>query len=78
MTVLFRCRVEPKLLKKARKVSSSVGTSLEEAIRMFISQIVRTESIPLNLSVAKRDDLRDMKRRNEIWKGLDESSAEDW
>ena len=78
MTVLFRCRVKPHLLKKARKVSADLGTSLEETVRMFMSQIARTDSIPLNLSVNREDDLIDAKRRNEIWSTLDDSSPEDW
>ena len=76
MTVLFRCRVEPALLKKARKVSSAVGTSLEETVRMFMSQMARTGRVPLSLNAA--DDLVDKKRRNEIWSKLDDSTAQDW
>ena len=78
MTVLFRCRVKPHLLKKARKVSADLGTSLEETVRMFMSQIARTDSIPLNLSVNPDDNLVDAKRRNEMWTTLDDSGPEDW
>ncbi|PWU14956.1 MAG: hypothetical protein C5B50_16275 [Verrucomicrobia bacterium] len=76
MTVLFRCRVEPKLLNKARKVSANLGTSLEETVRMFMSQIARTGRVPLSLEV--EDGLVDIKRRNDIWSKLDDSTAEDW
>lgn len=50
MTVLFRCRVDPKLLKRAAKVTDELGTSLPEAVRMFVAQIARTGSVPLSLS----------------------------
>ena len=78
MTVLFRCRVDPNLLRKAKKVSSGLGTSLEESVRMFMSQMARTRRIPLNLSLDKTDDLVNAKQRNKLWAELDESSAKDW
>lgn len=66
------------MLKKARKVSADLGTSLEETVRMFVSRIARTDSIPLNLSVNRDDNLVDAKRRNEMWTTLDDSGPEDW
>ena len=66
------------MLKKARKASADLGTSLEETVRMFVSRIARTDSIPLNLSVNRDDNLVDAKRRNEMWTTLDDSGPEDW
>ncbi len=76
MTVLFRCRVEPHLLKAAKRVSAQLGTSLEETVRMFMSQMARTGCVPLSLDTG--DGLVDIKRRNELWSALDDSTAEDW
>jgi len=59
-------------------VSADLGTSLEETVRMFVSRIARTDSIPLNLSVNRDDNLVDAKRRNEMWTTLDDSGPEDW
>lgn len=59
-------------------MSADLGTSLEETVRMFVSRIARTDSIPLNLSVNRDDNLVDAKRRNEMWTTLDDSGPEDW
>ncbi len=64
------------MLKRARKVSARLGTSLEETVRMFVSQIARTGRVPLSLDV--RDELVDIKRRNELWSTLDDTQAADW
>ena len=74
--MLFRCRVEPQLLKAAKRVSVKLGTSLEETVRMFMSQIARTGRVPLSLDAG--DGLIDVKRRNKLWSTLDDSTAEDW
>ncbi len=74
--MLFRCRVEPKLLAEAKRVSKRLGTSLEETVRMFMNQIARTGRVPLSLDA--NIGLVDIERRNKLWSSLDESTAEDW
>ena len=57
MTVLFRCRVDPKLLKRAAKVTQELGTSLPEAVRIFVAQVARTGSVPVSLSTKSGPDV---------------------
>ena len=64
------------MLKKARKVSVRLGASLEETVRMFMSQAARTGRVPLSLRA--EDELLDRKRRNDLWSALEDSKAEDW
>jgi antitoxin component of RelBE/YafQ-DinJ toxin-antitoxin module len=49
MTVLFRCRIEKPLLKKADRIAQKLGTSTPEMVRMFVTQMARTGKVPLNL-----------------------------
>ena len=49
MTVLFRCRMDPKVLRKANKVTQKLGTSTPEMIRIFVTQIAKTGKVPLKL-----------------------------
>lgn len=49
MSVLFRCRVEKPVLEKANKVTSQLGTSTSEMVRIFLTQIARTGKVPLKL-----------------------------
>lgn len=51
MTVLFRCRIEKPLLKKAERVAQKLGTSTPEIVRMFVAQMARTGKVPLELDV---------------------------
>jgi antitoxin component of RelBE/YafQ-DinJ toxin-antitoxin module len=51
MTVLFRCRIEKPLLKKADRVAQKLGTSTPEMVRMFVAQMARTGKVPLALDV---------------------------
>ena len=76
MTVLFRCRVEPRLLRAAKRISAELGTYVGEIVRLFMSQIARTGRVPLSLDAG--DGLVDVKRRNELWSNLDDSTAKDW
>lgn len=76
MTVLFRCRVEPKLLKRAAKVAEKLGTSLPETVRIFVAEIARTGSVPLSLST--RSDahlLINKKTRNKMLRSLDDTET---
>jgi antitoxin component of RelBE/YafQ-DinJ toxin-antitoxin module len=75
MTVLFRCRVEKPLLKKADAVTKSLGTSTAEMVRIFVTEIARTGKVPVRLETAKADHLLDVQRRNKIWSELDDTKS---
>lgn len=76
MTVLFRCRVDPKLLKRAGKVTQELGTSLPEAVRIFVAQIARTGSVPLSLSTKPEPDVLINKAvRDKIMRSLDDTET---
>ena len=49
MSVLFRCRVDPKVLSQADRVSERLGTSTPEMVRIFLKQIARTGRVPVSL-----------------------------
>ncbi|HTA29686.1 MAG TPA: type II toxin-antitoxin system RelB/DinJ family antitoxin [Candidatus Cybelea sp.] len=57
MTVLFRCRVEKRLLKKANEVTERLGTSTPEMIRVFLTEIARTGKVPVNLNSQADEDV---------------------
>ncbi len=73
MTVLFRCRVERPLLKKADAVTKSLGTSTAEMVRIFVAEIARTGEVPVSLKTSDDDMLVDVQRRNKIWGKLDDT-----
>jgi addiction module RelB/DinJ family antitoxin len=76
MTVLFRCRVDPKLLKRAEKVTEKIGTSLPEAVRIFVAQIARTGNVPLSLSAKPESEaLVNKGARDKIMRSLDDTEA---
>lgn len=74
--MLFRCRVEQPLLKKADAVTKSLGTSTAEMVRIFVAEIARTGKVPVSLKASEEDDLVDVQRRNKIWSELDDTK--DW
>lgn len=57
MSVLFRCRVEKPLLKKADRITRKLGTSTPEMVRVFLAEIARTGRIPVNLRLRADDNL---------------------
>ena len=73
--MLFRCRVEKPLLKKANAVTKSLGTSTAEMVRIFVTEIARTGKVPVRLEMAKADHLLDVQRRNKIWSELDDTKS---
>ena len=73
--MLFRCRVEKPLLKKADAVTKSLGTSTAEMVRIFVTEIARTGKVPVRLEMAKADPLLDVQRRNKIWSELDDTKS---
>jgi len=76
MTVLFRCRVDPKLLRRATRITQGLGTSLPEAVRIFVAQIARTGSVPISLSLkSEPDTLLNKEVRNRVMRGLDDTET---
>ena len=57
MTVLFRCRIEKPLLRKANRITKRLGTSTSEMVRIFVTQMARTGKVPLNLDAGEDDPL---------------------
>ena len=76
MTVLFRCRVDPKLLKRATKVTEELGTSLPEAVRIFVAQIARSGRVPLSLSThSDPEAFINKAARDKIMRSLDDTET---
>ncbi|HZR20385.1 MAG TPA: type II toxin-antitoxin system RelB/DinJ family antitoxin [Verrucomicrobiae bacterium] len=76
MTVLFRCRVDPKLLKRAAKVTEELGTSLPEAVRIFVAQVARTGSVPVSLSTRSGPEaLINKAARDQVMRSLDDTET---
>ena len=76
MTVLFRCRIDRKLLKRAATVTQELGTSLPEAVRIFVAQIARTGSVPISLSTESGPDvLVNESARDKIMRSLDDTET---
>ena len=73
--MLFRCRVEKPLLKKANAVTKSLGTSTAEMVRIFVTEIARTGKVPVKLDTSKDGNLLDIQRRNKIWSELDDAKT---
>jgi len=57
MTVLFRCRIEKRLLDEANRVTESLGTSTPEMVRIFVTQMARTGRVPLKLDPNVEDSV---------------------
>ena len=57
MSVLFRCRVDPKILSKADRVTESLGTSTAEMVRVFLTEIARTGEVPVSLKSHTNGDI---------------------
>ena len=74
MNVLFRCRVDSRLLAQSKSVVDALGITPGDAVRMFLAEVVRTQRLPLSLALNDTGDL-DTKRRNEILGGLDDSKG---
>jgi addiction module RelB/DinJ family antitoxin len=74
MSTVWRVRVDKSVLNKAERVTKRLGTSPQEMVRVFLTQIARSGKVPLKLDLD--DDLVDMRRRNRIWGELDDTK--DW
>jgi antitoxin component of RelBE/YafQ-DinJ toxin-antitoxin module len=57
MTVLFRCRIDKRLLNRANEVTRTLGTSTPEMFRIFVSEIARTGKVPVTLGARAEESL---------------------
>ena len=52
MTTTLQTRIDPKLKADAKKALESVGLDLSTGIKLFLTQVVRTQSIPFEIFTA--------------------------
>lgn len=66
-TTTIQIRVDAKLKSDANKVLSQLHITMSEAIKMFLSQIVHRDGVPLDLRIPNKEIL---KRIEEAEKGI--------
>jgi len=74
MSTVWRVRVDKSTLNKANRVTKRLGTSTQEVVRMFVTQIANSGKVPLKLD--PDEGLVDARRRNRVWGELDDTK--DW
>ena len=75
MTTVWRVRIDNKVLGRANKVTKRIGTSTQEAVRIFVTKIAETGRIPLELDSNYDDLVLDKERRNKLLASLDDSEG---
>ena len=72
MTEVFQCRIDKKLVAKARQVTKELGTTPGEVVRLMFAQMVKRRGIPFPLNADSPEDevLGTVKRRAAIWDEL--------
>ena len=73
MSTVWRVRVNKSVLKKAERVTKRLGTSTQEMVRIFVTQIANSGKVPLNLETD--NELLNIQRRNKILRELDDSEG---
>jgi addiction module RelB/DinJ family antitoxin len=68
MKVLFRARVDKKLLQQAQRICKEMGLDTQEAVRLLLAAIVRRRELPFKISAETPEDelLQPQARRSEI------------
>jgi len=68
MTILFRARVEKRLLQEAQAVCREMGLDTQEAVRLFLAALVRRRELPFKVTAETPEDelLQPQARRAEI------------
>jgi addiction module RelB/DinJ family antitoxin len=51
MSSVLKVRLDAKELKRANRVTKRLGTSTQEMVRVFVTKIARTGSVPFELSL---------------------------
>jgi DNA-damage-inducible protein J len=64
MTTTLQTRIDPKLKADAKKALESVGLDLSTGIKLFLTQVVRTQSIPFEIFTF--DNLPEAKKKQII------------
>jgi addiction module RelB/DinJ family antitoxin len=72
MTEVFQCRIDKKLVARARQVSKEIGTTPGEVVRLMFAQMVKRRGIPFPLNADSPEDevLGPVKRREAMWDEL--------
>ncbi len=72
MTEVFQCRVDSKVVAKARAVAKEIGTTPGEVVRLMFVQMIKRRAIPFPLQADSPEDevLGPAKRRAELWDEL--------
>ena len=52
MSYLWRVRIDEKTLDQADRVAGRLGTTTQEMVRVLVTKIAQTGSIPIELSLA--------------------------
>jgi antitoxin component of RelBE/YafQ-DinJ toxin-antitoxin module len=73
MSTVWRVRIDNSVLSKANRVTKRLGTSTQEMVRVFVTQIANSGKVPLKLD--SDADLLDVQRRNKILRDLDDSEG---
>ena len=50
MTTTLQTRIDTKLKKEAKKALEAMGLDMSTGIKMFLTQVVRTNSIPFSIT----------------------------
>ena len=68
MTVLFRARVNKRLLRQAQGICEEMGLDTQEAVRLFLAAVVRRRELPFKVTAETPEDelLQPRARRAEI------------
>ena len=68
MTVLFRARVNKRLLRQAQGICEEMGLDTQEAVRLFLAAVVRRRELPFKVTAETPEDelLQPGARRAEI------------
>jgi addiction module RelB/DinJ family antitoxin len=68
MNVLFRARMDKRLLRQAEEVCSEMGLNTQEAVRLFLATLVRRRELPFRVSAETPEDelLQPARRRQQI------------
>jgi addiction module RelB/DinJ family antitoxin len=72
MTEVFQCRIDRRLVAKARTVAKEIGTTPGEVVRLMFVQMVKRRAIPFPLQADSPEDevLSPTRRRAKLWDDL--------
>jgi len=68
MNALFRARVDKRLLREAGAVCREMGLNTQEAVRLFLTALVKRRELPFKVTTQTPEDelLQPIARRAEI------------